>query len=172
MAVQVAIPTGVLGQYPSPAHAALNAAHLKFTSLNAVCTKGNLASTSVVGAIELVGPPMVPLNTGSLVPAQSVIAIEWSGCYGKGVVVPNVVGMAWAAAASELQNAGVKPGCTSAEPYSSTNSEANVGSITAESPAAGTAVAGGSKVYLTQQLCQKDLPPSGNSGGSGNTGNS
>ncbi len=169
---QIAIPAGVIGEYPAAAKAALSAIGLRFSNLNTVCTKGTLVSTSVVAALELPGPPVVSLNTGSLVPAKSVVAIEWSGCYGKPVTVPNVVGMPWGTAASEIQNAGLKPGCTSAEPYGPGNTTSNVGTVTSESPAAGTPVAGGSKVYLTQQLCQKDLPPSGNSGGTGNTGNS
>ncbi len=88
VAAEAAIPAGVVGEYATPALAALTTAGLTYTSLNHLCSSGNLTSESIVTAIELTGPPVVPLHAGSLVPANSVIGIEWSGCGGEGLVAP------------------------------------------------------------------------------------
>ena len=118
---QVAVPD-VVGQYVTDVRNVLSAVGLRITSVNQLCSKGNLTSQSIAVSMGLLGPPSTPVSAGQMVPKRSFIAITWSGCYGKGVVVPNVVGMSWYTAAhTVLAAGGLQRACISQMPYSSTN---------------------------------------------------
>jgi beta-lactam-binding protein with PASTA domain len=166
----VTVPS-VVGQYLPAARRALVAAGVRTQNLNTPCNAGgNPQKASVVVSLVLVGT-IETLTGGEQIPKSSSVGVTWSGCYGKGIVVPNVVGDTWPVGVAAIQSASLVVGCTSSQPYGPGNTTPNVGTISAQSVAAGTNVPPKTKVYLTQQLCQKDLPPSGNTGGSGNTGN-
>ncbi len=124
--------------------------------MNPACSKGNLTSESVVLSLVLIGPSgSTPLITGSMVPPKSVVGVTWSGCYGKGVVVPEVVGMLWKdGTRAVLQAGGLHWACTvdSSAPKGSPNPKAP-GMIVAQAPAAGTTVATNTVVTLSADLC-------------------
>lgn len=146
----------VVGQYVTDVRSALNAVGLRMASVTPLCSKGNLTSQSVAISMSLLGPPPSPVAAGTLVPKRSFIAIAWSGCYGKGVVVPNVVGVSWFTAAhTVLMAGGLQRACVSQMPYSPTNKIP--GNVIAQSPAAGTTVATGSTVTLTVNICPADV---------------
>jgi beta-lactam-binding protein with PASTA domain len=152
---QVAVPS-VVGQYVTDVRNALTAVGLRITSVNQLCSKGNLTSQSIAVSMGLLGPPSTPVSAGQMVPKRSFIAITWSGCYGKGVVVPNVVGMSWYTGAhTVLAAGGLQRACISQMPYSSTNR--TPGNVISQSPAAGTTVATGSTVTLTVDICPADI---------------
>ena len=126
------------------------------TSVNQLCSKGSLTSQSVAVSMSVLGPPPSPITAGQMVPKRTFIAIAWSGCYGKGVTVPDVVGMSWYTAAhAVLAAGGLQRACISQSPYSATNR--TPGNVISQSPAAGTNVATGSTVTLTVNICPADI---------------
>ena len=152
---QVSVPD-VIGQYATPTRIALLTVGLRIKAVNAVCAKGNLTSESVALSLVLIGPNgSTPLVTGSMVPPKSVVGVTWSGCYGKGVVVPDVVGMLWKdGTRAVLQAGGLHWACTAdpSAPQGSPNPKAP-GVIVAQTPAAGTIVATGTVVTLSADVC-------------------
>jgi beta-lactam-binding protein with PASTA domain len=109
----------VLGFKIAAARASLRAAGLTMVGLNKPCTKGTLASQSVVTALSVrgkapdsgLGP--VPLQPGAVVPGGSRVGIMWSGCYGTGSTVPDVVGLTFGAAKHALHRVGLAWSCYS-----------------------------------------------------------
>jgi beta-lactam-binding protein with PASTA domain len=145
----------VIGQFTSQARVALRDAGLRIKSVNSACARGDLTSESVVQSLELIGPTGTePLGPGFTVPPKSLIGVTWSGCYGKGVVVPNVVGMAWPDGARAIIVAGgLHWSCTVDPSAPKGPTPRSPGAIAAQSPAAGTNVQTGTVVTLSANVC-------------------
>ncbi len=115
----VAVPN-VIGLKIAPARTALRDVGLHNVGLNRPCNKGTLVSESVVDSLALPGKDLiapnvgaVPVEPGSKVAPGARIGITWSGCYGDAVVVPEVVGLSFAAAKHAIVQTGLTWACYS-----------------------------------------------------------
>ncbi len=167
----------VIGLRIAAARRALRDVGLPLVDLNKRCTKGTLASQSVVDSLALPGKAptpdvgAVPVEPGSKVPPGSPIGITWSGCYGNVVVVPAVVGESFAVARHTLSEAGLTWACysvgRSSRNTSTTSTPTTTTSVTTPTPAApqprgivltqdpqtGGMLRPGSTVTLTMRAC-------------------
>ena len=109
----------VIGLKIAAANNALHAVGLPTVGLNHPCNKGTLASQSVVSSLSVAGPPpnpnagATPLKPGDTAPPHTRVGLTWSGCYGDQSVVPNVVGLTFAAARHALRSVGLAWACFS-----------------------------------------------------------
>jgi hypothetical protein len=159
--VLIAVPN-VIGLKIAPARAALKAADLRPVALNTPCNRGTTASQSVVDSLALPGaaPNFAvgarPLSPGSDVPKRTRIGIQWSGCFGGGTTVPNVVGLKFVAARQAILHAGLVWTCqdqgspTTTIPHSTT--------VLSQSPAPGTREVAGAKVAFVMVKCPASSP--------------
>jgi beta-lactam-binding protein with PASTA domain len=152
---QVTVPD-VIGLKPAPAHAALIAAGLRYRPMNYFCGKGSVLSQSVVDELEVPGPPpnihvgAVPLSPGTKVIRHFQVGIVWSGCYGGGTRVPNVVNLHFNPARHAIQYAGLVPVCQS----EASTSQSEPTTVQSQTPAPGTAEVAGVKVTFVMYKCQ------------------
>jgi hypothetical protein len=158
-ATGIAVPD-LVGQFITQVRSQLHAVGFKLLSINADCSKGNLDSQSVALSMELLGPPATPLNAGMLDPKGTTVGITWSGCYGKGVTVPEVVGLAFHAATNEIvQAGGLYWKCVSSDPTTpASDVPANI--VTTQSPAPGSNVQTATYVTITMPVCLANISTS------------
>jgi len=185
-AISDVVVPNLVGLKIAPARAALRAVGLHALDLNTPCNKGTVASQSVVTSLSIPGkeptPALgaVPLTPGAMVPRGTRVGITWSGCYGGGAVVPDLVGLTFGAAVHALHAAGLAWACysgvgpatsttssttaTSTTGGSSTSSSTSTSAVTtttaapsrtvlAQDPAAGTVLRPGSPVSVTMRAC-------------------
>jgi beta-lactam-binding protein with PASTA domain len=137
----------VIGLRIAAARVALRDVGLPLVDLNKRCTKGTLASQSVVDSLALPGKAptpnvgAVPVEPGSKVPPGSRIGITWSGCYGNVVLVPDVVGESFAVARHALSEAGLTWACYSVGRSSRNTTTTTSATTTTASVTTATAVA-------------------------------
>ena len=160
----------VIGLKIAAARAALHAAGLPTVGLNAACSKGTLASQSVVASLSLAGrtpnPAVgaIPLRPGATVPPGTRVGITWSGCYGDRSAVPAVVGLTFAAARHALHAVGLAWACysvgrptttttTTTVPSSTTTTVRPPQTVLTQEPAAGAVLRPGAVVRITMQVC-------------------
>lgn len=172
----------VIGMKITAARTTLRQVGLPAIGLNPPCSKGTLASQSVVSALAVAGTEpdvrvgAVPLQPGAVVPPGTRVGITWSGCYGDASAVPAVVGQTFAAARHALHTAGLTWACYSVgraptttitkaprrpTPTSSTPTTAPATTTTAkppqtvltQDPTAGTVLRPGATVALTMHAC-------------------
>jgi hypothetical protein len=168
----VAVPN-VIGLRIGAARIALRGADLGSISVNTACNEGTLASQSVVVSMVLPGSPAprlgaTPILPGAMVPRGSTIGLTWSGCYGTGAVVPDVVGQPFAAARRTLEKAGLAWACyslvkprtpststasTSTASTSTTTTVAPAGIVLRQLPVPGGVQHPGAIVSLTMVRC-------------------
>ncbi len=169
----VAVPN-VIGLKIAAARAELHAAGLASVSLNLPCNKGTLTSQSVVSSLSIPGKPpnvslgAVPLMPGATVPPGTRVGITWSGCYGNGSAVPDVIGLTFSAARHALHAVGLtwacfsvgKPTTTTTTTSSSTTSAAATTtstrapqSVLSQDPAVGTVLKPGATLNITMYAC-------------------
>ena len=156
---------------------------MRSQGLNRPCNKGTLLSQSVVDSLALPGKDpiapdvgAVPVAPGTKVAPGSRIGIIWSGCYGDAVVVPDVVGLSFAAARRAIVETGLTWACYSVGKSTTTTSNSTSSSVTStttadtslpspaptktprgivltQNPQAGGALRPGSTVALTMRAC-------------------
>jgi len=163
----------VIGLKIAAARAALHAVGLPTVGLNVPCSKGTLASQSVVASLSIAGKPptpvvgATPLSPGATVPPGTRVGITWSGCYGNGSAVPAVVGLTFAAARHELHAAGLTWACYSVGKTTTTTSSSTTTTtpavttttvkapqtVLSQDPAAGTVLGPGAVVRITMHFC-------------------
>src|ERR1700723_976462 len=113
----LAVVPNVIGLKITPARNALKSVNLRIVGLNQACNKGTLASQSVVSALSPAAPApnraigARPLAPGTYVPARTLVGIAWSGCFGGGTAVPDVVGLTFSAARQGIVRAGLTWSC-------------------------------------------------------------
>lgn len=164
---QVAVPN-VIGLKIAPARASLRVAGLPFLSLNTPCTKGTLASESVVAWLAIPGKApdvragAVPLDPGAVVPTGTRVGITWSGCFGDAATVPAVTGLPFATARKALHAVGLTWACyssgaetttTTGTPSTTATTAKPTPTVLTQSPVAGTVVHPGTTVSLTMHRC-------------------
>jgi beta-lactam-binding protein with PASTA domain len=155
----VALPN-VIGQRIAPARAGLRAANLRVVYLTRSCNRGTLASQSVVIALGLPGPApnyavgARQLTPGDLIPKGTVVGIEWSGCFGGGTTVPNIVGQTFGAARSSLHQVGLTWTCSNTT--NTTIPHDNI--VLSQSPVPGSAVAANTIVAFVMNHCPAFAP--------------
>jgi beta-lactam-binding protein with PASTA domain len=114
----VAVPN-VIGLKIDPARYILHAVGFGTVPLNTVCSKGTLASQSVVASLSVPGHApfygvgATPLIPGTMRPKRSLVAITWSDCYPNGTSVPAVVGLKFIQATHHLHAVGLTWSCFS-----------------------------------------------------------
>jgi hypothetical protein len=146
----------IIGLKIAPARAALLANHLSIVYLNSACGNGSVASQSVVDALALPGPgPNVavgatPLAPGTQIPVRTRIGIQWSGCFGGGTTVPNVVGLLFDAARQAVVRAGLTwtcqdQGTTTTIPHNKT--------VLSQNPPPGLPEEAGANVAFVMEKC-------------------
>ncbi len=114
----VAVPN-VIGLKIDPARYILHAVGFGTVPLNTVCSKGTLASQSVVASLSVPGHApfyavgATPLVPGTIRPKNSIVAITWSDCYPNGTSVPAVVGLKFLQATHDLHVVGLTWSCFS-----------------------------------------------------------
>jgi beta-lactam-binding protein with PASTA domain len=157
----------VIGLKIVAARTRLQNAGFPTVSLNAACGKGTLASQSVVSSLSVAGhgPDVavgaLPLPPGTPLPARTPIAITWSGCFGNGSVVPDVVGMTFATATRTLHGAGLTWACYSVGKAAKTSppptapASRSPQTVLSQGPAAGTLLRPSTTVDITMHLCPK-----------------
>ena len=115
--------------------------------LNVPCTRGTLASESVVASLSLPGRPpdvsvgAVPLAPGTPLAKGAPVAITWSGCYPEGSPVPLVTGRKFARAVQLLHSAGLEWACFSTRPPRTTTTTSAATTSTTGTTTTSTAVA-------------------------------
>jgi beta-lactam-binding protein with PASTA domain len=123
--LSVAVPN-VLGMKIALARFYLRAAGFAIVPLNAACTKGTLASHSVVASLSVPGKPpdvsvgALPLVPGTTLPKGARVGITWSDCYPNGTEVPLVTGQTFAHAVHLLHLAALNWACYSVGPTTTT----------------------------------------------------
>lgn len=138
----VAVPN-VVGMKIQLARFYLRTAGFSTVPFNAACSKGTLASQSVVAALSVPGkPPNVtvgaqPLVPGTLLPKGTRVGITWSGCYPEGTEVPLVIGSTFHNAVHLLHLAGLEWACFSDAPPTTTTTT-HAATTTAVAPTAVT----------------------------------
>jgi len=173
----VAVPN-VIGLKIAATRGALHAAGLPSVSLNLPCNKGTLASQSVASSLSIPGKPpnlslgAVPLMAGARVPPGTRVGITWSGCYGNGSAVPDVIGLTFSAARHALHAVGLTWACFSVgKPTTTTTTTASSSStstttaaatttstrapqsVLSQDPAVGTVLKPGATVNITMHAC-------------------
>ena len=164
----------VIGLKIAAARSALHAAGLPTVRLNVPCTKGTLASQSVVASLSIAGKPpnpavgAIPLSPGATVPPGTRVGITWSGCYGDSSTVPAVVGLTFAAARHALHADGLTWACYSVGKTTTTTTSSSTTTTTAsvttttvrtpqtvlsQDPAVGTVLRPGAVVRITMHFC-------------------
>jgi beta-lactam-binding protein with PASTA domain len=160
----------VIGLKIVDARNTLHAAGLPTVALNVPCNKGTLASQSVVASLSIAGKPpqvkvgAVPLNPGTTVPKGTRVGITWSGCYGSGSVVPDVVGQTFPQARHSLHAAGLTWACfsTGATTTSTTTTTTSLPTtsttrppqtVLTQDPGPGIGVRPGTPVNITMHRC-------------------
>ncbi len=134
----------VIGLRLAAARVALRDVGLPFVDLNERCTKGTLASQSVVDSLALPGKEptpnvgAVPLEPGSKVPTGSRIGITWSGCFGNAALVPDVVGESFDVARRALTEVGLTWACYSVRRSTRSTSSATSTSTSTSTSSAST----------------------------------
>jgi beta-lactam-binding protein with PASTA domain len=109
----------VVGMKIALARFYLRTAGFATVPFNAACSKGTLASQSVVASLSVPGrPPFVtvdatPLVPGTLLSKGSRVGITWSGCYPEGTVVPMLIGYTFSSAVRIVRRAGLDWACYS-----------------------------------------------------------
>jgi PASTA domain-containing protein len=150
----------VIGLKVEPARAGIKAAGLKRVAYNAVCDATTVKKQSVAIGLFLPGPfhnvteGAKPLTPGDRIPKGSTVAIEWSGCYGGGTIVPDVLGLKFDAAKSAITGNGLTWTCQSGG-TSTTPDDKNVLS---ENPPHGTHVDAGTTVAFVMVSCPATSP--------------
>lgn len=115
---EVGVPN-VVGMKIALARFYLRAAGFATVPLDAACTKGTLASQSVVASLSVPGkPPFVtvgatPLVPGTLLAKGARVGITWSGCYPEGTAVPMLIGYTFSSAVRIVRRAGLAWACYS-----------------------------------------------------------
>jgi beta-lactam-binding protein with PASTA domain len=165
----------VIGLKIAAARAGLHAVGLPTVGLNLPCTKGTLASQSVVASLSIAGKPphpavgAIPLSPGATVPPGTRVGITWSGCYGDRSAVPAVVGLTFAAARHALRVIGLTWACysvgrattttttssstTTTTPAVTTTTVRVPPTVLSQDPAAGTVLKPGAVVRITMHFC-------------------
>ena len=139
----------------------LKSVNLRIVGLNPACNKGTLASQSVVDSLSLAGPApnyalgARPLAAGTYVPARTLVAIAWSGCFGGGTAVPDVVGLTFGAARRDIVRAGLTWSC---QEQSATTTVPHSTTVVSQNPAPGTAEAAGALVTFVMARCPATSP--------------
>ena len=116
----VAVPN-VIGLKVDAARYILHAVGFRTVPLNTVCSKGPLASQSVVAALSVPGHApsyavgATPLMPGDMRPKGSFVAITWSDCYPNGTSVPAVIGLKFLEATHDLHVVGLTWSCFSVD---------------------------------------------------------
>jgi PASTA domain len=159
--VVLAVVPDVIGLRITAARDALTAAHLRPVSLNRACSKGTLASQSVVDSVALPGPApnfalgARPLAPGSYVPAHALVGMAWSGCFGGGTAVPAVVGLTFGAARQDVVRAGLTWTC---QDQSTTTTVPLDRTVLSQNPAAGTPEVAAALVTFVMARCPATSP--------------
>jgi hypothetical protein len=157
----LAVVPNVIGLRIAAAQDALTGAHLRPVSLNRACSKGTLASQSVVDSLALPGPApnfalgARPLAPGSYVPAHTLVGMAWSGCFGGGTAVPEVVGLTFGAARQSVVRAGLTWTC---QDQSTTTTVPLNRTVVSQSPATGTPEVAGALVTFVMARCPSTSP--------------
>jgi PASTA domain len=157
----LAVVPNVIGLRIAAARDALTGAHLRPVSLNRACSKGTLASQSVVDSLALPGPApnftlgARPLAPGSYVPAHTLVGMAWSGCFGGGTAVPEVVGLTFGAARQSVVRAGLTWTC---QDQSTTTTVPLNRTVVSQSPATGTPEVAGALVTFVMARCPSTSP--------------
>jgi hypothetical protein len=155
----VAVPD-VIGLKIAPALAAIKAAGLKRVPFNAVCGGPSVRKQSVVIALFLPGSThdvtlgAKPLTPGDRIPVGTTVATEWSGCFGGGTNVPNVLGLEFNPAKNAITAAGLTWICQS----EGTTTIPHRKTVVSESPPHGTRVAAGTTVIFVMENCPASSP--------------
>jgi hypothetical protein len=157
----LAVVPNVTGLKIAAARNELRAVNLRIVSLNPACNRGTLASQSVVDSLALAGPApnfalgARPLAPGSYVPARTLVGIAWSGCFGGGTAVPDVVGSTFSAARHAIVRAGLTWACQN---QSTTTTVPHGTTVVSQNPAAGTPEAAGALVTFVMARCPATGP--------------
>jgi hypothetical protein len=157
----LAVVPNVIGLKITPARNALRAVNLRIVGLNRACNKGTLASQSVVDSLSLASPApnfavgARPLAPGTYVRAHTLVGIAWSGCFGGGTAVPNVVGLTFGAARHAVLRAGLTWSC---QDESTTTTIPHGTTVVSQQPAPGTPEAAGALVTFVMASCPASGP--------------
>lgn len=125
--LKVAVPN-VIGLKIAAARSTLHQAGFATVPFNPACSKGTLASESVVASLSVPGRPpdvkvgAVPLAPGTELPPGAQIGVTWSGCFPDGSPVPLVIGRTFAGATRQLHLAGLDWACFSVGATATTTS--------------------------------------------------